>query len=155
VNGTLSIQNRQRDVRVNPRLLRRMMETLLGDLLNQHDYELAIRLVSATEITRINETYLGHQGVTDVITFDYARPEAGGGLVGDIVICAAESVVQARRFHTPWPVELARYAVHGVLHLLGHDDRRARDRRRMKQLEDRLVRELGRRFDLEQLDAAR
>ena len=55
MNGTLSIQNRQRDVRVNPRRLRRIMETLLGDLLNQRDYELAIRLVSATEITRINE----------------------------------------------------------------------------------------------------
>jgi probable rRNA maturation factor len=149
----LSIQNRQRDVRLNTRLLRRLVGTLLHDLLQCRQYELSLRLVSAAEITRLNEAYLGHPGATDVITFDYSTGIPATGLVGDILICAAEAVRQARRFRTSWPAELARYVIHGVLHLLGYDDHNTRDRRRMRKVEDRLLKELAQRFDLSQLEA--
>ena len=112
-------------------------------------------------MTRLNETFLRHKGSTDVITFDYAeqvdqasrlsspRPQlALPGqarrlsclLHGEIFVCLDEAVSQARRFHTTWQSELVRYVVHGVLHLLGYDDRDSRARRRMKAAEDALVR---------------
>jgi len=50
-----------------------------------------------------------------------------------------------------WQSEVVRYIVHGVLHLLGHDDLRADLRRKMKREENRLVRLLARRFALAQL----
>jgi len=66
-------------------------------------------------------------------------------------VCADEAGIQARRFRTSWQSELVRYLVHGVLHLKGYDDQRSVSRRKMKREEDRLVKELGKRFDLSKL----
>ena len=66
-------------------------------------------------------------------------------------ICVDEAVFQARKFGTSWQSETVRYVVHGVLHLLGHDDLRAAARCKMKREENRLLRELSRRFSLAQL----
>jgi rRNA maturation RNase YbeY len=72
-------------------------------------------------------------------------------LHGEIFVCVDEALLQARKFGTSWQSETVRYVVHGVLHLLGHDDLRAAARRGMKREEDRLVREISRRFSLAQL----
>jgi probable rRNA maturation factor len=62
-----------------------------------------------------------------------------------------EAVWQARKFRTSWQSEIVRYLVHGVLHLLGQDDSSNSERRKMKREENRLLRELSRRFSLAQL----
>ena len=149
MSGALSIRNRQRAIPVDVRRLRRITLVLLRDLLAKEAFELGICLVHPPEMTRLNETFLGHNGPTDVITFDYSD---GGrvqkeprGLHGEIVICVQEAVSQARRFRTSWQRELARYVIHGLLHLEGYDDRRGADRRKMKREEGRLLRRLGRR----------
>ena len=59
--------------------------------------------------------------------------------------------MQAKKFKTSWQSELVRYVVHGVLHLLGHDDLKPDLRRKMKREENRLVRLLAKRFSLAQL----
>jgi probable rRNA maturation factor len=144
------------------RLLRRATKTLLEDLMGYTDFDLGVHFVTTAEITHLNETYLQHQGSTDVITFDYkdhAEPVASphssfvirhSSLVvplhGEIFICVEEAVRQARRFRARWQDELVRYIVHGVLHLSGYDDQRAADRRKMKRQEDRRLEELKRRF---------
>lgn len=144
----LIISNRQRTRRINVRLLRRILSTLLDELLQLEEYELGITLVAAPEMTRVNETYLQHSGSTDVITFDHTEPgtrnlELGTRLHGELFICVDEAVLQARQFRTTWQSELFRYAIHGVLHLRGYDDHRAADRRRMKREENRLLRLLA------------
>ena len=140
--------------------MKQIAEALLADL-EIGEAELGINLVAAREMALLNETFLRHEGSTDVITFDYSAKEkrkAESGkrklLQGEIFICVDEAVSQAKIFKTTWQSETARYLVHGVLHLLGHDDRRAADRRRMKQEENRLLRRLSRRFSLAHLGRA-
>jgi probable rRNA maturation factor len=128
------------------RLLRRVAQALLHDTQPNENFDLGIYLVAAPEMTRLNETFLRHKGSTDVITFNYMEPHDQPCLHGEIFICLDEAVHQARRFHTTWQSELVRYVVHGVLHLLGYDDRNSRARRRMKAAEDALVRRLAREF---------
>ena len=72
-------------------------------------------------------------------------------LHGEIFICVDEAVRQARKFRASWQSEITRYLVHGVLHLLGHDDSRPAVRRKMKLAENRRLRELSRRFSLAHL----
>jgi probable rRNA maturation factor len=146
---------------VDLRRLRRVAATLLQNLLEVEQYDLGIYLVSTTEITRLNETFLRHKGSTDVITFNYAekggRAAGGSGgrdarttlLHGEIFICIDEAVAQARRFRTSWQSELIRYLIHGLLHLRGYDDQNAPARRKMKREEDRLLRRLAGRLKLE------
>jgi probable rRNA maturation factor len=141
LSAALSIRNRQRAVPVNVRHLRRFAACLLRVLGTAEPCDLGICLVRPPEMSRLNETFLRHAGATDVIAFDYGSPP---GLHGEIFICLEEALSQARRFRTSWQSELARYVIHGLLHLTGYDDRRPGDRRRMKLEEDRLLRRLGR-----------
>jgi probable rRNA maturation factor len=148
---TLSLCNRQRIRRVDLRLLRRIVSALLGETWPHGNFDLAIYVVAEPEMIHLNETYLRHQGSTDVITFDYAeavnRDACPTLLHGEIFVCLDEAVSQARRFHTNWQSELVRYVIHGVLHLLGYDDLNNRVRRRMKEAENTLVGQLARQFD--------
>jgi ssRNA-specific RNase YbeY (16S rRNA maturation enzyme) len=62
-----------------------------------------------------------------------------------------EAVSQGRKFGVSWQSETVRYVVHGILHLLGHDDLRVAARCKMKCEENRLLRVITRRFPLSKL----
>ncbi len=149
---SLGIRNRQRLRKINPRQFRKILLAALKNL-GVGQFELGIHIVGAAEMTRLNETFLRHKGSTDVITFDHSslvtRPPSL--LHGEIFICIEEAVAQAKRFRTSWQSELVRYAVHGVLHLLGHDDARAAARRKMKREEDRILLGLAAQLDLKKI----
>ena len=152
----LTIQNRQRIRAVNLRLLRQIVNSLLKAELEVEEVELGITLIAAPEMTRLNETFLQHEGSTDVITFDYCEPgtrnlERGADIHGELFVCVDEAILQARRFRASWQSEVVRYLIHGVLHLLGHDDHRVADRRKMKREENRLLRLMATRFALSRL----
>jgi len=141
------LRNRQKLCAVDLRLLRKIIFALLKALAIKR-FELGVRLVESKEMTLMNEEYLCHAGSTDVIAFNYSSGPNPKVIQGDIVICMTDAVEQARRFRTSWQAELARYLIHGVLHLQGYDDRRPSDRRRMKSEEERLLGEMESRFPL-------
>jgi rRNA maturation RNase YbeY len=62
-----------------------------------------------------------------------------------------DAIQQAKEFQTSWQAEVVRYAIHGVLHLLGYDDLKPHLRREMKREENRLVRRLEGKFSFAQL----
>ncbi len=141
------LRNRQRAARVDMRLLRRMIGSLLARELGLVRGELGIHLVEDRTITELNERHLNHRGATDVITFDYQGGNGGHeSIAGDVFVCVPEAVRQAPRFQTSWQAELVRYIVHGILHLSGYDDQNAVARRKMKGEENCLLKALGRRF---------
>jgi rRNA maturation RNase YbeY len=149
---TLTLLNRQRTRPVNLRLLRRILEAFLSPQnVCPVAYDLALYVVAAPEMIRLNETHLRHKGSTDVITFDYADPAQTDFLHGEIFLCLDEALIQARRFRTTWQSELVRYAVHGILHLRGYDDQTARARYKMKKVENQSMAELGRLFAFSKL----
>lgn len=146
----VTCHNHQRDCPVDLRQFRRLAAALLDDVLALPGYALEVSLLDDPGMARVNEQFVHHAGPTDVITFDYSEPEAACRQ-GEILLCPAEALRQAGRFRTTWQSELARYFIHGVLHLLGHDDLAPDPRRRMKRLEHRLLRELAARFPLNRL----
>jgi probable rRNA maturation factor len=152
VSGAVFLRNRQRNRRIEIGYLREVTVTLLERMLKRSEYELGIHLVARPQMTRLNETYLHHQGSTDVITFNYADPARPDWLAGDIFVCVVEAVEQGALFGTTWQSEVVRYLVHGVLHLCGFDDHAARDKLRMKREEDRLVAGLSREFRLNHIE---
>jgi probable rRNA maturation factor len=149
--GELLIRNRQRVRAVNTPFLRQFTRAVLAEQPGLTAFTLGIHLVGAAEMASVNETYLNHQGSTDVITFDHASEPTSGMVFGELFICLDDAVKQAREFRTSWQAELARYVIHGILHLRGHDDLAPTQRRRMKREEDCLLRELARRHPLSRL----
>ncbi len=148
---SLTIRNHQQVRAVNTPLLRRLTQSLLKDHLKQSDYLLGINLVSAKKMSRINEAFLQHTGSTDVITFDYNEGQTGKPLCGEMFICLNDAVAQAKDFNTTWQSELARYVIHGLLHLSGYDDLQPALRREMKREESRLLKALSKSFPLSKL----
>jgi probable rRNA maturation factor len=138
----LVVRNRQRAWRVNGRALRRATQRLLEQLLGLRRYLLGVHLVSPRRMAGLNRLWLGHDGPTDVITFDHRAETPDLDVHGEIFLCPDMAAVQARRFRATRDAELLRYLVHGILHLCGYDDRTPALRRRMKQRETRLLRDL-------------
>ncbi len=151
MNRVLALRNRQRVRPVETRLLRSIATWALQEHFRVSDFELGIHLVGAEEMACVNERFLAHEGSTDVITFDHRENSGEPGWRGEIYISLDDAVAQARKFGTTWPSELARYLLHGLLHLHGFDDLTPAARRRMKREENRLLREAAREFVLSRL----
>jgi len=85
--------------------------------------ELTIRVTGDSELRRLNRDFLGHNTVTDVLSFPAGEinPETGRLHLGDIAIAYPRARLQAHRAGHSVRAELQLLVVHGVLHLLGHD----------------------------------
>ena len=82
-----------------------------------------IALVGDGEIRGLNRTFRGVSRRTDVLAFPLEIAEAAGGLVGQIVISVDTARRQSRRLGVPLALELELLITHGMLHLIGYDDR--------------------------------
>jgi probable rRNA maturation factor len=94
---------------------------------------LSIVFVGTRRMRAINKKYLGHDYVTDVLTFDL------GGGSGEIIICPQIACVNARSHQTSTEKEIILYAVHGILHLAGFNDHDPKDMARMRSMEKELA----------------
>ena len=132
-----------------------MIHALLEEKLGLKRYELVIHFISQNQMAELNERFLQHRGSTDVISFDfrdgYDGKFASEELAGEIYVSIEDAVGQAQEFATTWQEELARYIVHGVLHLRGYDDINPVKRRAMKTAENRLVKTLDGQFPLAEI----
>ncbi len=130
---------------VRDSLLRRVVrQALARHQVNGAD--VCIALVGDARMAQLHERHLGHAGPTDVLSFDLAEPEGGGnsGFVEAEVVVSFETAQRqaAARGHGV-EAEVALYALHGVLHLLGYDDRRPSDAKRMHDVEDEILESVG------------
>lgn len=105
--------------------------------------ELSIALVGDAEMSRLHRDFLGIAGPTDVLTFELDHNPRGRVTGGEIVICVPEARRRAKKIDGSVKNELLLYAVHGLLHLSGHDDRTAAGFATMHRTEDRILSRLG------------
>lgn len=104
--------------------------------------EIGISLVTDGIMRELNETHRRLDRTTDVLSFDLGRMTSGGR-IGEVLISTDRVLVQARRYRVTPARELARLLVHGLLHLRGFDHQRTAERRCMRAVEHRLLREIG------------
>jgi probable rRNA maturation factor len=106
--------------------------------------QVALLLTVDDEIRALNRRYRQIDRATDVLSFHQlelageADPAGDGVFLGDLVISVETTLRRAsgRRLDG----ELARMAIHGLCHLFGHDHQRPAQARRMRRLENRLLR---------------
>jgi probable rRNA maturation factor len=83
---------------------------------------------------QMNVEHLGHDTLTDIITFDNSEP--GGKMEGDIFISVDRVAENAAEFGVPVAHELHRVMAHGTLHLLGLNDKSKEEKEEMRTAED-------------------
>ena len=92
-------------------------------------------------LKKMNRQYLHHDFFTDIITFDNSSTESAM-LEGDIFISIDTVRKNSKKFGSTFNDELCRVMAHGVLHLIGYDDKNPKQYDKMKQLEDKWLRGL-------------
>jgi probable rRNA maturation factor len=112
-------------------------------LIRCHLAELSVALVGDARMAALHEQFLGIPDPTDVLTFELEHDARGRVTAGEVVICVPEARRQARLHKHPVERELLLYAIHGMLHLAGFDDRTPADYTAMHAMEDRILGKLG------------
>jgi probable rRNA maturation factor len=129
--------------------------------LGEQDVEIELTLCGDEEMTHLNFDHMGERGPTDVLAFplhewsvdmghshladEDAGMPPGGLLLGDVVIDVDQAVRQAADGGWSAAQEIALLAVHGALHLVGHDHVEAEDEAAMRAIERRVLAELHKR----------
>lgn len=82
----------------------------------------------------LNQHYLGHSTLTDILTFNMSDNEQK--IEGDVYISIERAKENAKVFDEPFNREVHRLLIHGVLHLTGYRDKTAAEKAEMKAKEE-------------------
>ena len=114
--------------------------------LRRHDCQAArigVAVVDDARIAQVNDQFLNRSEPTDVIAFNLNDGDGEEGLDGEIVLSAETAQRESLHRGHSAEAEGVLYAVHGILHLLGMDDRSETHARAMHEEEDAILTELG------------
>ena len=122
--------------------IKRWVSAVIGS--KEGDTELSVRIVDEPEGKKLNETYRGATGPTNVLSFpfDEKTPEPLP-LIGDIVVCAPVVAREAQQQNKDLTAHWAHMIIHGVLHLLGYDHQNDSEAAIMETLETEIMQKLG------------
>ena len=122
---------------------------ICGLLDNNPHFRIAVNFVDSETICRINREFVGHEGTTDVISFNYKvyGDPCPDDVDAELFICTDTAELAARSLKKKFSDEIALYIVHGILHVSGEDDLTLSDRKRMRDLEKKVLTELRKSFN--------
>jgi probable rRNA maturation factor len=105
--------------------------------------ELSVALVGDKTMAELHLRFMNIPGPTDVLTFPLEHDRRGRVTAGEVVVCIPEAKRRCRESGVELKNEVLLYALHGMLHLCGFDDRTPRGFGRMHRAEDRILTRLG------------
>ncbi len=120
---------------VNTDLLKQWISKVIKD----HDYNvgsISIIFCSDDFILKTNREYLSHDYYTDIITFDYCENR---NISGDLLISLDTVKSNSYEFKTDFFDELHRVIIHGILHLIGFDDKTPELRENIREEENKAL----------------
>jgi probable rRNA maturation factor len=111
------------------------------------DADLTLVLTGDERLQALNREFLGKDRPTDVLSFPAGEtgpdPDTGRRYLGDVLVSVPRAAEQATARGHPLAAELQLLAVHGVLHLLGHDHLSKVDKARMWAAQSEVLTGLG------------
>jgi probable rRNA maturation factor len=133
MRGRVLIADEQAAVRLPKARLRALAARVVaGERLGAGTLSLAF--VGRAAMRRANRKFLRHDFETDVLAFRLDAP-----LLGEIVVSTDYAMKEAAARGIPVQEEVARYVVHGILHLAGYDDHSPAKRRIMWKRQERYL----------------
>ena len=116
----------------------RLVEKILAYLDLSPRSELCVSLVSDVDMRELNRQYRQIDTTTDVLCFPQ-KSEVSPDLLGDIVISYQTAVRHSQRLEITLEEELRLLVVHAVLHLLGFDHKKKKERDIMREKEKEVL----------------
>ena len=97
---------------------------------------LVFLFVDDNEILEMNKKFLKHDYYTDVITFGELENKK---ISGDIAISIERVLDNSKTYGVEFEDELKRVMVHGLLHIMGYNDKASNDKLVMSQKENKAI----------------
>lgn len=133
----LTVRNLQKKISIYPKRIKRIILKTLSCERIKKPGEITVCFVNDSQIKEFNLKFLQKNYATDVLCFNLAtNPKE---FLGDIVISVDTAVRNAKIFKTQPLYEICLYIVHGLLHLLGYEDKNSRLRRIMQNREREIL----------------
>jgi len=113
------------------------------------DSELAIMLTDDAGIRTLNRNWRGIDKPTNVLSFPALQPrgeqqaDEAPRMLGDIAIAYETTRREADEEQKPFDHHLSHLAIHGFLHLIGHDHEKDQEAETMEALEREILSQLG------------
>ena len=115
---------------------KRLLKAWIKEFVSNHKKkvgELAFVFCDDEKILEVNRNFLQHDYYTDIITFDYCE----GNIVSGDIFISVERVTENAIIHSSeYNTELLRVIAHGVLHLIGFQDKKKNQKDEMTKNED-------------------
>lgn len=126
-------------------LIERAVNAALAHQKESLDVNLSVVLTDNRRLHKLNRDYLGVDAPTDVLSFPASEldPETGARYIGDILISVPYATKDARQAGNSLEAELQLLVVHGVLHLLGHDHAKPKEKSKMWKSQAEILESLG------------
>lgn len=126
-------------------LIEHAVEAALANQKESLDVNLSVVLTDNRRLHKLNRDYLGIDAPTDVLSFPASEsdPETGARYLGDILISVPYAAKGAKQAGHPLESELQLLVVHGVLHLLGHDHAKPKEKAKMWKAQAEILTQLG------------
>ncbi len=110
-----------------------------SELYKKNPIELHISLVSDRVIKRLNQKFHAQNKATDVLAFPMEEIINGKWMLGEVIVSVERAKAQAKIFGSRFREEVARYIVHGTLHLLGYRDHQPEDYQEMWLMQENVL----------------
>jgi len=135
----ITIKNFQKKIPINPKRIKKTILNVLSLEGIKKTGEISLCFVNDKKIKELNLRYSHKNIPTDVLAFNLLGSTDTVSMFADIVISTDTAFRNAVIFKTSPSYELYLYVVHGLLHLLGYDDQRKKDRIIMRRKEGNLL----------------
>jgi len=126
-------------------LIERAVHAALTHQKEALDVNLSVVLTDNRRLHKLNLDYLGVDAPTDVLSFPASEsdPETGARYIGDILISVPYATKGAKQAGNSLEAELQLLVVHGVLHILGHDHAKPKEKAKMWKAQAEILKSLG------------
>ena len=108
-----------------------LSEVILSE--NKKEGEINYIFCDDDYLLEINQQYLDHDTLTDIISFDYS---VGNEINGDIFVSVERVKENASDYNVTFQEEIQRVLVHGILHYCGYKDKTESDELVMRAKEE-------------------
>ena len=123
-------------IKTREKLDKDLIQNWIQDIVESENKKLGkINIILSTDkhLLDLNQRFLGHNYFTDVIAFGTNRKNI---INGEVFISYERIGINAINYQEEFARELYRVIAHGVLHLIGFNDKSKRDKEIMTEKED-------------------
>lgn len=131
----IHVSNRQKTLKISKQKVKKIVTAVIA-FESQRCDEVAVHFVSVKEICELHQTFFNDPSQTDCISLPLDdASETHYRVLGEIFVCAETAVQYANSHQSDSYTELTLYIIHGLLHLMGYDDIKTKDRVEMRAAE--------------------